>query len=300
MKAMTAQDAAHVLLDVTAWAPCVKVFKADGESVRMTSHDRNLTVALVADDLLLNGTYESVPAFNSTHVRSSSDLAVDNLEIDSILDDAGITQQEIRAGVFNDVRYVLFLVNWKDPTNSGLVLKRGVVGQIRDFLTGIANIELRGLTQYLQQVIVEAVGPTCRAQLGDARCKVNLVPLTQIGVVSGITVQRRVFESTLDGSPATPAGWCTGGKLTWTSGANLGLSMEVKEDAGGGDLSLFEPLAYDITIGDTFTLPPGCDKVHQVVSGIAIGDCFNKFNNVLNNQSEPHVPSQDSLIEAAD
>lgn len=300
MRELSAGDALEVLKDSTRWAVCMKLFEDDSDAVRLTNHDRNLEVTLSSEDTLgLAGIYETIYSADDSQIRGTHDGAVDNLEIDVLLDQAGITRQDIRAGVFDDIRFVIFITRWDAVEDSSIVLKRGVVGNVRDFLESVATFELRGFKQHLQQTITDAAGPTCRYTLGDSRCGVDLSVYEQTGEVTGIVAQRRVIESTLDGSEQD-AGWFTRGNLTWTSGSNNGLSIEIKADAGSGTFTFFEPVPYDISIGDSFTVTPGCDHAHGVANGSAIGDCGPKFDNVINFGGEPFFPSQNSLAEAAD
>ncbi len=297
MRTCTLADLAMLASDTTSWATCIMVTRAD-ESIRMTSHDKSLNVAIGSpDELGLSGEYLSVEAATATQVKSASDLSVDNLEAD-LKQTERITMENIRAGRFNDARFVLFIVNWSDPSDSGIILKRGPVGNFSDYLEGAAQVELRGFKQYLQQIIVEAAGPTCRYKLGDERCTVDLDLYNQTGTVTGIAIQRRKFESAIAGSPAPDAGYW--GEVEWLTGTNAGFVMEVKLDEGGGDLTMFEPLPFDIQIGDTFTVTPSCDHAHGVVGGVAIGDCGPKFDNIINFGGEPFIPNQNALVEAAD
>lgn len=306
MRTLSAADLAHVAQDATTWAVCCMVRDTTGEVVRLTSHDRNLDSDWGSPDVLgLTGTYLTTPGIDASQVKGGADLAVDNLEVDALLDAAGITEQDIRTGRFNDAVFAIFLLNWREPSNSGIVLKSGVVGNIRDFVNGLAQVELRGLKQYLQQTITEAVSPTCRYVLGDDRCTVDLGAFTYVGEVTGVAIQRRQIESLIVGAvspePPEPIGaWFRGGRLTWLTGANAGLISEIKTDAENGDLTLLELTPYDIAIADTFTLTPGCDHAHAVTDGVASGDCHNKYDNVPNFGGEFNVPSQFSLIEAPD
>lgn len=297
MRTCTLSDLAMLASDTASWATCILVTNAD-DSIRMTAHDKALSVSIGSpDELSLSGEYLPVEAATATQVKSGSDLSVDNLEAD-LKQTERITMQQIRAGQFNDARFVLFVVNWQNPSDSGIVLKRGPVGNFSDYLEGAAQAELRGFKQYLQQVIVEAAGPTCRYKLGDERCTVDLSLYEQTGTVTGIAIQRRKFESDLGGSPSPEAGYW--GEVEWLTGNNAGLVMEVKLDEGNGDLTMFEPLPFDIQVGDTFTASPGCDHAHGVVNGVAIGDCGPKFDNIVNFGGEPFIPNQNALVEAAD
>jgi uncharacterized phage protein (TIGR02218 family) len=76
------------------------------------------------------------------------------------------------------------------------------------------------------------------------------------------------------------------GQLTWLTGGNAGSSIEVKRwNATSRQVVLFLPMPFDLAVGDTFTILPGCDKT--------IGTCNTKFSNVLNFRGEPHVPGVD-------
>jgi uncharacterized phage protein (TIGR02218 family) len=84
-----------------------------------------------------------------------------------------------------------------------------------------------------------------------------------------------------------------GGVLTWRTGGNQGLSMEVKElDTGTNEIKLFLPMPYTITQHDQFDILPGCDHVDTT--------CISKFNNMVNFRAEPHVPGQDFLARYPD
>jgi uncharacterized phage protein (TIGR02218 family) len=86
-------------------------------------------------------------------------------------------------------------------------------------------------------------------------------------------------------------GWCTGGRLTWTSGANAGLSVEIKvhRAIGGADeFDLWQRAPQAIAVGDAFTAAAGCDKTHAT--------CRAKFANVENFRGFPHMPGNDFII----
>lgn len=77
------------------------------------------------------------------------------------------------------------------------------------------------------------------------------------------------------------------GLLTWTSGFNTGLTMEVKS-WDGTNLTLFLPMPNPIQPGDTFTITPGCDENWPT--------CSTKFDNPLNFRAEPFMAGQDAAL----
>lgn len=290
---LTAEDQAHTQQRCTTWAGAW-MLELDGETLRQTSHDRPIEVSLSNDEYGLNGTYESntVP-FQTSGLRTSSDLSIANMDVDALLDQAGITEEQILTGQLDNVWFTMFLVNWRNPANSGVVFKRGIVGNVRTFAQQLLKGELRGLSQFLAQTTMQTYGPVCRAELGDARCQVDLAPLTLVGDIDSISVQRRIFTTgaRLAMSPVEEAGWYQYGTLTMTSGANLGARVPVKTDDGTGEIELFYSLPYDLEIGDTYTLTPGCDKKRVT--------CRDKYNNLVNRRAEDFIPGGNRLTAGA-
>ncbi len=91
----------------------------------------------------------------------------------------------------------------------------------------------------------------------------------------------------------TPADYFQEGHLLWTSGNNEGQAMEVKAyDDASKTMKLFLKMREPITVGDTFTVLPGCDKKKAT--------CIAKFNNILNFQGEPDIPGEDQTLKTAD
>ena len=95
--------------------------------------------------------------------------------------------------------------------------------------------------------------------------------------------------SFIDSSRSEDTGWWAGGKLTWTSGLNNGLSLEVKAYGPSGSpevttITLVQPATYAIAVTDTYTITAGCLKRLDL-------DCKVKFNNNINHQGFPYVPT---------
>jgi uncharacterized phage protein (TIGR02218 family) len=71
--------------------------------------------------------------------------------------------------------------------------------------------ELRGMTQRLQMTVGEVYAPDCSADLGDARCGVDLAALEESGAVETVS-SATAFTAVL----AQATGWYDGGELAWT------------------------------------------------------------------------------------
>jgi uncharacterized phage protein (TIGR02218 family) len=148
--------------------------------------------------------------------------------------------------------------------------------------------ELRGMTQKLQMTVGEVYAPDCAADLGDARCGVDLAALEESGTVDTVS-SATAFETAL----VQATGWYDGGELLWTSGANAGQTVAVRSwDAATSTLTLFLPALYPIQAGDAFAIRPGCDKTFAT--------CQAKFDNAANFRGFPHVPGNDQLLRYPD
>ena len=279
MKTISAGLAQHLAGEVTTLATCWKINRRDGVVLGFTDHVRDLEVDGVP--------YRAASGYTRTAIRGTADLAVDNLDVESVFSDDGITEEDLRAGKYDFAEVRMFLVNYQDLGQGILKLRRGWLGEvtIRD---GMYVAELRGMTQKLQMTVGEVYAPDCAADLGDGRCGVDLSALDESGTVSVVT-SATAFETVL----AQATGWYDGGELTWTGGANSGQTVAVRSwDAATGTLSLFLPALYPMQAGDAFTIRPGCDK--------SFATCQAKFDNVVNFRGFPHVPGTDQVLSYPD
>jgi hypothetical protein len=168
MKAVSASLAAHLAGPVTTLATCWRITRTDGVVFRFTDHDRDLVV----DD----EAYEASAGYSRTAISNDVGMGVDNLDVEGVFDSAAVTEEELRAGLFDQAEVRIFLVNWADPSMGVLRLRRGWFGEVVLTEQGVFRTELRGLTQALSQRIGELYSPECRADLGDHRCRVPIQP----------------------------------------------------------------------------------------------------------------------------
>ena len=265
----------HLAGEVTELATCWKITRKDATVYGFTDHTSDLVISGV--------TYQAALGYTPTDIATSADLAVDNLELTGILDSPAITEADLMAGVWDYAAIEVFEVIHSLLSAGTRPLRRGRLGEVR-VGRSMFIAEMRGLTQSLSRTIGELSSPSCRADLGDTRCKVVLATYTVTGSVTSVTDNRRFIDT----SKAQAVGYFDQGKITWTGGANNGLSMEVKAFTAGSNFELSLAMPYTVAIGDTYSIYAGCDKLFST--------CKDKFNNVINFRGEPHLPGIDVVL----
>jgi uncharacterized phage protein (TIGR02218 family) len=279
--------AAHYAQRATTIATCWHIVRTDGAVFGFTSHDQDLTVDGVV--------YAAATGMSRSAISGNADLSVDNLEAHGVFDSDAITDEDLRAGVWDHAAVRVFDVNWADPSMGQVAQLRGWVGEFT-VVRSTYTAELRSLAAAFLTPIGELVGPGCTATVGDARCTVDLTDYTATGEVTAVT-DARIFATDLPtatvrltptstGTP--PDGYFDAGLVTWLTGANTGRRMEVKTSAADGSVELQLPMVDAITPGDTFSVSSGCAKSREV--------CTAKFGNLVNFRGFPDLPGIDKVM----
>lgn len=269
---------------VTTLAHCWKLTRRDGVVQGFTDHD---------DDLLVDGvTYRAGTGFTSSEAASRFDLSVDGAEIAGALSDDALNESDLAAGRYDAASVETWLVDWSD-VSLRVLMARSTLGEVRR--EGQAfSAELRGLADRLSQQSGRLFTARCSADLGDARCRFDLVAagLQGEGDVASIESTSTIIAAGLD---TFAEGVFSGGKLTWTSGANNELSVEIKDHrviSGHARLSLWQAMPEVIACVDTFIITAGCDK--------RFATCRDRFANAANFRGFPHIPGNDFVIASPD
>lgn len=274
MKNIPAALLSHYAGEVTTLAILWQITRADGVIVRFTDHDQDITVS--------GAVYRAAAGFTPTAIQTTSDLSVDNLDVEGLISECLISHADVLNGRLDRAEVRISRVNYAQPADGIEKLRAGWVGEVTLTRDGY-KAELRGLLQLLQQPIGLLLMPECNADLGDARCRVALVGYTSPGAVEAADGDR----GWVDASLGAAAGFYVGGLVSWLSGANSGLKKEIKDHAAGGAIGLQEPMPNPISAGDTYTIHAGCDKTRAT--------CKTKFSNVLNFRGFPDIPGPDFL-----
>lgn len=280
MRVVPAALQAKLDTGVTTLAHCWKIIRRDGAVLGFTDHDNDLAFGGV--------TFRAGTGFTGSEATNRFDLSSGGSEIAGAFDDAALNEHDLAGGRYDAAAVETWLVDWSD-VSLRLLTARGTLGEVKR--EGHAfSAELRGLADALAQDSGRYYTGKCNADLGDQRCKFNLgtAGFNGAGTVTALAGTSIVFVSGLDGFAE---GLFTGGRVTWTSGGNASLAMEIKDHRltdHGVRLSLWQAMAEPIAEGDGFTITAGCDK--------QFATCRDVFGNSANFRGFPHIPGNDFVI----
>ncbi len=280
MKTLPSGMQAHLDTGATTLCWCWRITRGDGLVQGFTDHDVTVVFGGVS--------YEAAAGISASEVQSALGLAVDNVSVAGALSSQGLEEAALLAGLYDGAEIEIWRVNWNLP-DQRVLMRKGSLGEIKRGALGFET-EVRGLAQQLNQPVGRVFGHSCDADLGDARCTIDLTSAAYRGngAVTVVSDARRFQAS---GLGAFANFWFSGGKLTFTSGANEGRAMDVKRHAltsGAVTIELWQEMSEPIAVGDAFSITAGCDK--------QFGTCKAKFANQINFRGFPYMPGNDAVL----
>jgi uncharacterized phage protein (TIGR02218 family) len=279
MRAIPAALQAKLDSGATTLCRCWVLTRRDGVVQGFTDHDEDVVLDAV--------TCRAGTGLNGSEATQKLGLAVDSSELSGALADDTLNEDDLAAGPYDAAEVELWLVDWSEP-DLRVLLAKGLLGEVRRDGTAF-TAEVRGLSDRLAQESGRLYTATCSADLGDARCGIDLGQPAYHGAGS-IIVTTGVSSFAASGLAGFDDGWFTRGKLTFTSGANADLSVEVKAHRKASVVSfdLWQAMPQPIAPGDAFTVTAGCDK--------AFATCHDRFANAVNFRGFPHLPGNDFVL----
>ena len=268
-------DGGHTTL-AHAWA----ITRRDGRVLGFTDHDLPLHFEGID--------FRPDTGMSAMAVQRATGLSVDNTEALGALSDAAIREADIEAGRYDDAEVRVWRVNWADVAERALMF-RGLIGELKR-VDGAFHAEVRGLSSLLNRPVGRVYQKPCTAVLGDGNCGFDVATPGYVfeGVIVGVEEGRSFDLGPLE---AFEPDWFTRGRLELTSGAGEGLTGAIKAErftGGARRIELWEPIRAAIAAGDGVRLVAGCDKRFET--------CRLKFNNAVNYQGFPDLPSDDWVM----
>lgn len=278
MKDIPAPLLARLNQSTTTMATLFRLERQDNTVFGFTDHDQDITYT--------GTTYVAAQGFNRSAVSGQAALSVANMEVEGLLIAAGIDENDVRKGLYDYARVAVMLIDWENPGFGVIMLRQGTLGEIV-IADGVFKTEIRGAGLALQRNFVEVYTLGCQAEFCDSRCGLNIATYTINGmVVTALNEVRRAFTFAVQSFPDNTI---TGGLLTWVTGNNAGLSMEIKSQNTSA-ISLALQMPADIQVGDVFSGTYGCNKSFQQCQ---------IFGNHLNFRGFPDIPGADQVYQIA-
>ena len=260
MKTVSAAYQAHIEGEVTTVSARLKLTRIDGTILGWTNYWKDVEISGV--------TYRTAVQDAPSSVRSSADLSVDNLEVLARIDDDRLAESDLLGGKYDYAAIEFAEFNHQDTSQGVMYLRAGTIGEIT-VARGRANVELRGVTQALQQRIGRLHLKRCDADLGDTRCGVRLNPPVW---TNGTSYTARSAKDAASGSVVRPS-VANDRHFKCTSGGTSGGSEPVWNTTLGGttnDNGVIWTAIEALTV--TSTVAAATSRTTFTCSGLARAD----------------------------
>ena len=253
-----------------------EITRTDSTAYYFTDHDKDIDYD--------GNTYVSLWSADMSSIEQKAELSPDNFDFNVILNTTQISKNDLIAGLFDHAAITVYLVDRSLPGYTAISMITGRLGQVQIPDDHKATIEFRSLAQLLSQGIGRTYTHECDVDLGDSKCGITLGSYTFTGTVTSVIINQ-VFE---DSTMSQANSYFNYGLLTWTSGDNNGISMEIKSYvATGGSFTLASPMPFTIQIGDGYSASAGCDKTKAT--------CRDTFYNIINFRGFAEIPGMDKV-----
>lgn len=276
MRQISDAFAARLAADDTSLCACWRFTRRDGAVFGATDHDR----AIAFDGM----TYEPVSGLKGATFESSAGLAPGRAAAEGAISAEFIEDGDLEAGLWDRAAVDVWRVDWKAPEHRVRIWS-GRLSEVSRRGASFAA-ELVSLKADLERPVGRVYSRGCDAEVGDARCGVDLSApeFRGEGEVAALIGQKSFAASGLE---AFDDGWFAGGAIVWSSGANAGTAGRVVRHAGNV-IELAAALRFAVAPGDAFVVTAGCSKRFAV--------CGAKFENRDNFRGFPHMPGPDAVL----
>ncbi|MBD8893489.1 DUF2163 domain-containing protein [Roseibium litorale] len=281
MKTIPTDLAARLARRETTLALCWVVTRTDGVRCGFTDHDRPVLVEGVTC-LPENGLEASARTSGPGFAAAAGDVA-------GAISGPALSEDDLEAGLWDGAEVTVYLADWSAAGDVSMALRRARIGEVSRKGTAF-QAELRGLAHTLEARHGRVYSRSCDADLGDARCGIDLEgPVySTVGVVISASATGDVQ---LVGAGTFEEGWFTGGLLSVLDGERQGFSSEIANHTlteTGALITLWQAPPSPLAAGVQVKVTAGCDK--------RFATCRSKFGNGLNFQGFPHLPGTDFVL----
>lgn len=251
--------------------------------IRFTTYNTSLTVG--------SNTFAPWPGSDVTNVQFPSDGSPATADVVVM----GRTGKSIAPG--DGTRGALdgwpITIELVDPGNLAAgsfdLIPKATIGSVQETTRGLITMSVNGPLNRARGPLTEHYSLTCRADLGDSRCKVDLTSYT-VSTTGQATGYFTIKLDSMSDTRASDDTWFVLGAITIKSGPLLGYpKIPIRAWSFSTlEVTTFLPVALtDIPAGTSMDIHAGCDLTPD--------QCLNRFNNIVNIRAEYFVPPANSI-----
>ncbi len=280
MRSLSPSFAASLQSEATTLCHCWRLRRHDGAIIGFTDHDR---------DVMLDGTLcLAATGLDASQAHVALGLAVHGGDVQGAFNSQSLTEADLSAGLYDDASVEIWTVDWRNPSDR-LLMDIAVIGEVRRSEHSFVA-ELRSLAHRFDEERGRRFQRACSADLGDARCNVDLAD-PAFSTTGTVLSTQGASAALVHLAGEFPQGFFAGGRFTVTSGAHAGVSIAVRthtQTTGAEMLAANGTLIGMLAPGDHVAVTAGCDKAPET--------CCDRFNNIANFRGFPHMPGNDVLL----
>lgn len=253
--------------------------RRDGTRFGFTDHDQALTVNGVSCD--------PESGFESGNLRAEAGGSPAQGVVFGVFNSPAITEADLNAGLWDGARVHVYRVDWGDPDLNYRAFT-GELGAMRASPEGF-EAEVSGLSARLNRTLGRVFSRRCDAELGDARCGVDLSACQSSTTLASVLSPTVLL---LDGRVSDPQIY-EQGLISWPQRSAVMTSRIVgaRDSSDSLIVELDQALRFVPDPQEPVLLQEGCDKRFET--------CGRRFENALNFRGCPHMPGNDALLRVA-
>jgi uncharacterized phage protein (TIGR02218 family) len=276
MRQISEAFAARLAADDTTLCTCWRFTRRDGAVFGATDHDAELAFDGV--------THSPASGLETVSFETGSGLAPGRAAAEGAVSLDFLNGPDVDAGLWDGARVDVWRVDWR-AVEHRLMIWSGSLSEVSRSGASF-SAELVSLKAGLERRIGRVYSRRCDADVGDARCGVDLATpdFEATGTVASVPGSQVFMSPALE---TFASGWFTGGRLAWTSGANAGFTVRIVRHAGA-EVEVIGAMKAAIAVGDAFVATAGCDK--------AFATCREKFANAARFRGFPHMPGPEAVL----
>ena len=233
--------------------------------------------------------YQTIP-ITRTKVSYHTDLQVDTVDVSfgiHAFTVGGRTIVEaIQLGWFDDAEVIIRIINL-NMTAERREIFRGQVGKGIKFDRKTVKLSVTSTLDLLKAIVPKIIyQEQCNHKLWSSYCGLSKVAHRRTGTAATGSTRTRII-SAIFAFTAHPSGHFVLGEIRLISGANAGVSRTIRFH-NNGNVDVYQPFDFDVAVGDSFEVFPGCDK-----SGTT---CATKFGNYANFLGFEYIPRPEIMF----